>query len=113
MGRNIKNIVRKYRLLPGFLQERAFFDFYTKTREELGEVEALVFAEEMFEATKTKYKPNEDNYVFTPPIYCIGFFDLGIDFSPYIESGDDFKYDVCSLQCQSCAWWNRCPHILA
>lgn len=45
---------------------------------------------------KTKYKPNEDNYVFTPPIYCIGFFDLGIDFSPYIESGDDFKYDVCS-----------------
>ena len=57
MGRNIKNIVRKYRLLPGFLQERAFFDFYTKTRKELGEVEALVFAEEMFEATKTKYKP--------------------------------------------------------
>ena len=45
---------------------------------------------------KTKYKTNDDNYVFTPPIYNIGFFDLDIDFSPYLENGDDFKYNVCS-----------------
>ena len=45
---------------------------------------------------KTKYKSNEDNYVFTPPVHGIGFFDLDIDFSPYIENGSDFKYDVCS-----------------
>lgn len=36
-------------------------------------------------------------YVFTPPIYDIGFFNLDIDFSPYIESNrNDFKYEICS-----------------
>lgn len=37
------------------------------------------------------------NNVFMPPIHGIGFFDLDIDFSPYIESSrDDFKYEICS-----------------
>ncbi len=35
--------------------------------------------------------------MFTLPIYDIGFFDLDIDFSPYIESTrKDLKYEVCS-----------------
>ncbi|WP_407378645.1 double zinc ribbon domain-containing protein [Methanobrevibacter sp.] len=44
---------------------------------------------------KTAFKNSDDNYMFTPPIYNIGFFDLKIDFSPYIEKNVDYKYDVC------------------
>lgn len=35
---------------------------------------------------RTAFTDNEDDYMFTLPIYDIGFFDLDIDFSPYIES---------------------------
>lgn len=45
---------------------------------------------------KTGYAGNKDSYVFTYPIYDIGFFNLSIDFSPYIISKrTDFKYDIC------------------
>lgn len=59
---------------------------------------------------KTIFKENEDIYIFTPPIHNIGFFDLGIDFSPYIIRDADFKYDICS-----CGYLNNihnefCPH---
>ena len=46
---------------------------------------------------KTVYGPNDDIYMFTPPIHDIGFFNFDIDFSPYIiSSRKDFKYDICS-----------------
>ena len=46
---------------------------------------------------RTAFTDNEDDYMFTLPIYDIGFFDLDIDFSPYIESTrKDFKYEICS-----------------
>ena len=46
---------------------------------------------------KTIYNPSDDISVLTPPIHNIGFFDLDIDFSPYIESKrKDFKYEICS-----------------
>ena len=45
---------------------------------------------------ETIFQNNEDNYFFTPPIHNIGFFDLKIDFSPYINCNADFKYDVCA-----------------
>ena len=59
---------------------------------------------------KTISQDNEGNYFFTPPIHNIGFFDLKIDFSPYININTDFKYDVCS-----CGYFNKidnefCPH---
>lgn len=45
---------------------------------------------------KTGYTQKEDNYVFTPPVHNIGFFNFPIDFSPYILSNrDDFEYDIC------------------
>ena len=46
---------------------------------------------------KTGNLASSDNNVFLPPIHDIGFFNLDIDFSPYIESDrDDFKYEICS-----------------
>ena len=59
---------------------------------------------------ETIFQNNEDNYFFTPPIHNIGFFDLKIDFSPYINCNADFKYDVCV-----CGYINNidnefCPH---
>ena len=46
---------------------------------------------------KTIYSGNNAEYVFTPPIYDVGFFNFDIDFSPYIESKrKDFKYEICS-----------------
>lgn len=52
--------------------------------------------------SETLSKNNEDNYPFTPPIHNIGFFDLKIDFSPYINTNSNFKYDVCS-----CGYFNK------
>ena len=47
--------------------------------------------------SQTFFDNEIEDYVFTVPIYDIGFFNLGIDFSPYIESnGEDFKYEICS-----------------
>lgn len=52
---------------------------------------------------KTIYSGNNVEYVFTPPIYDVGFFNFDIDFSPYIESKrKDFKYEICS-----CGYLNR------
>ena len=46
---------------------------------------------------KTSNLVSTANNVFMPPIHDIGFFNLDIDFSPYIESArDDFKYEICS-----------------
>lgn len=45
---------------------------------------------------KTVYTGNSDVYVFTPPIHNIGFFNFQIDFSPYINIKNDFKYEICS-----------------
>ncbi|MBE6500584.1 MAG: hypothetical protein E7Z80_08600 [Methanobrevibacter thaueri] len=45
---------------------------------------------------KTKYDANDDVYVFTPSIHNIGFFNFNIDFSPYINTKNDFKYEICS-----------------
>lgn len=46
---------------------------------------------------RTAFVDAGDDYMFTLPIYDIGFFDLDIDFSPYIESTrKDLKYEVCS-----------------
>lgn len=40
---------------------------------------------------------NEDDHVLTVPIHDVGFFNLDIDFSPYIESDrDDFEFEICS-----------------
>lgn len=46
---------------------------------------------------KTAFKKSDEKYIFTFPIYNIGFFDLDIDFSPFINSSrKNFKYDICS-----------------
>jgi predicted amidophosphoribosyltransferase len=45
---------------------------------------------------KTKYDASNENYVFVPPIHDIGFFNFPIDFSPYINTKCDFKYEICS-----------------
>lgn len=45
---------------------------------------------------KTIYDASSDVYVFTPPIHNIGFFNFPIDFSPYINTKSEFKYDICS-----------------
>ena len=47
--------------------------------------------------SKTIYEANDNNFVFELPIHNIGFVNLDVDFSPYIESSrDDFKYEICS-----------------
>lgn len=47
--------------------------------------------------SKTGFIATNDNHVLELPINAIGFFDLDIDFSPYITSNrDDFKYEICS-----------------
>lgn len=46
--------------------------------------------------SKTVFQ-DDDEYIFTLPIYDIGFFDFNIDFSPYIKSTrEDLKYEICS-----------------
>lgn len=45
---------------------------------------------------KTKYDASSDSHVLTPPIHNIGFFNFQIDFSPYINTKCDFKYEICS-----------------
>ena len=46
--------------------------------------------------TKTISKYGNNNYIFTPPIHNVGFFNFSIDFSPYIITNNEFKYDICS-----------------
>lgn len=46
--------------------------------------------------TKTISKNNGRDYIFIPPIHNIGFFNLKIDFSPYINTQKDCDYDICS-----------------
>lgn len=45
---------------------------------------------------KTGNVANKNEYVLTPPIHNIGFFNFQIDFSPYINTKNDFKYEICS-----------------
>ena len=45
---------------------------------------------------KTKYDANNDTYGLIPPIHNIGFFNFQIDFSPYINTKNDFKYEICA-----------------
>ena len=45
---------------------------------------------------KTNYSESKDKYILTPPIHNIGFFNFPIDFSPYINTKNDFKYEICS-----------------
>lgn len=45
---------------------------------------------------KTKYDAKSTTHVLTPPIHNIGFFNFEIDFSPYIDTKGDFKYEICS-----------------
>ena len=45
---------------------------------------------------KTGYDSKNSDYVFTPPIHDIGFFDFDIDFYPYIDSKNDCTYEICS-----------------
>ena len=45
---------------------------------------------------KTGFDANNAVPVLTPPIHNIGFFNFQIDFSPYILSKNDFKYEICS-----------------
>ena len=45
---------------------------------------------------KTGYDASNDACILTPPIHNIGFFNFPIDFSPYIITNSDFKYEVCS-----------------
>ncbi len=46
---------------------------------------------------KTIYHAKKGDYLFTPPIHNIGFFNFNIDFSPYIISKrEDFEYEICA-----------------
>ena len=45
---------------------------------------------------KTGHGGKNTPNVLIPPIHDIGFFNFQIDFSPYINTQCDFKYDVCS-----------------
>lgn len=45
---------------------------------------------------KTKYDADNDVHVLIPPVHNIGFFNFPIDFSPYIESKKEVKYEICS-----------------
>lgn len=45
--------------------------------------------------TETVFEDNDEVYFFQPPIHNIGFFNLKIDFSPYIIRNSDFDYDIC------------------
>ena len=45
---------------------------------------------------KTGYDTEKSTCVLIPPIHDIGFFDFEIDFSPYINTKNNFKYDICS-----------------
>ena len=44
---------------------------------------------------KTISSKDDESYIFSPPIHNIGFFNLKIDFSPYININNDFQYDIC------------------
>ena len=45
---------------------------------------------------ETLCESSDEVYIFQPPIHNIGFFNLKINFSPYIETKYDFKYEICS-----------------
>ncbi|MBR7050145.1 MAG: zinc ribbon domain-containing protein [Methanobrevibacter sp.] len=45
---------------------------------------------------KTGFDASNIDCVLTPPIHNIGFFNFQIDFSPYIITKNDFKYEICS-----------------
>jgi predicted amidophosphoribosyltransferase len=45
---------------------------------------------------KTGNDASNETCILTPPIHNIGFFNFPIDFSPYIITNSDFKYDICS-----------------
>lgn len=46
---------------------------------------------------KTIYENNNSDYFFEIPIHNIGFFNLDIDFSPYINPlRKDYTYEICS-----------------
>lgn len=45
---------------------------------------------------KTGYDANDSTAVLIPPVHNIGFFNFVIDFSPYIDTKNNFKYDICS-----------------
>ena len=45
---------------------------------------------------KTGFDASDIDCVLTPPIHNIGFFNFQIDFSPYIITKNDFKYEICS-----------------
>ena len=45
---------------------------------------------------KTGYDAKNTNHILIPPIHNIGFFNFQIDFSPYIITKNDFKYEICS-----------------
>lgn len=45
---------------------------------------------------KTGNDAGKANIVLIPPVHDIGFFNFQIDFSPYINTKNDFKYEICS-----------------
>jgi membrane protease subunit (stomatin/prohibitin family) len=45
---------------------------------------------------ETIQENSDDTFIFAPPIHNIGFFNLSIDFSPYIIRDCEYDYDVCS-----------------
>ena len=45
---------------------------------------------------KTGNDGKNSSTVFIPPIHDVGFFNFEIDFSPYINTKNDFKYEICS-----------------
>lgn len=52
---------------------------------------------------KTHLKYNDIKYLFSIPLYDIGFFNFDIDFSPFINSQrDNFKFKLCA----SCGYLN-------
>ena len=46
--------------------------------------------------SKTKYDASFETCILTPPIHNIGFFNFQIDFSPYINTKNECKYEICS-----------------
>ncbi|MBQ9026494.1 MAG: zinc ribbon domain-containing protein [Methanobrevibacter sp.] len=55
---------------------------------------------------KTIFEISDDNYIFSPPIHNVGFFNFNIDFSPTINIDSDFKYDICS-----CGYLNEIDNV--
>ena len=46
--------------------------------------------------TRTVFESSDEEFIFTPPIHNIGFFNFQIDFEPYINKNIDYKFDICS-----------------